>query len=119
MANLPSTITTTAQGVFASAGKESDEHIFYAPSPQGDLQGRPALRVAHELTKTGIRKTLASLDVPEYNSTTGEYVGSARVNVTITRRNAADTADVLDVVESMKEVLATTDVDDALVEAAL
>jgi len=119
MANLPTTLTTTAHGVFASAGKESDEHIFYAPSPQGDLAGRPAIRWAHQLTKADIRRGLLSFTAPEYDSGSGLYIGESKANLTLNRRNASTTASNLALLVSLIEVLAITDVKEAFVSAAL
>lgn len=105
--SLPTTITTTAHGVFTSAGDRDGKHTYYAPSPQGDLKGRPMLVVSHQVSNAGIRGSLVSLVDPVYDATSGEYTGTIKDNDVITRNDLAPTAAVADVQASLKEVLAT------------
>lgn len=39
---------------------------FSAPSPSGDLNGRPTLSISHARTKQGIIRTLVSLRTPQF-----------------------------------------------------
>jgi hypothetical protein len=63
---------------------------YYAPSAQGDLVGRPRLRISHETTNKGIVRSLVSLYTPVWDPTKGLYT-MYRKNDYISNRDQADT----------------------------
>jgi len=111
---LPSTITLNvgspaANVVFGDRSVRDNETVYFAPSPNSDLAGRIKLRLSHEVTKTGIARSLVQFVYPILNVSTGKYDSSITCNATITRSETASLADVDEVMEMLQEVFAVTD----------
>lgn len=104
--SLPSTFTTTI-GTFSNPVEDGSSVQYYAPSPQGDLLGRPSLTFSNETTKAGIARTLVSIKVPIYNGTSAKYDGFYKTDLVINRALTAPTAAQEGIIESMGEVLYT------------
>lgn len=89
---LPSTVTLNvgspaADVVFSQTGDNTGGATNYvAPSPQGDLEGRPTLSVRHETTNSGLVRTNVKIKVPQYDDTNDVYVGHEQVDITSVRR---------------------------------
>lgn len=78
--------------------------LFYAPSPQSDLQGRPSLRVSHETTKKGIARSLGQFITPVYDSVAKTYKGFIKTDIVITRDITVSVADVEKEIEKLQEL---------------
>jgi hypothetical protein len=107
---LPSSITLNvgspaADIIFSGAVVSGASVTYYAPSPQGDLEGRPSLRVSHETTKTGIVRSLVKIVVPIWDNTNKKYVGSWTKNDTLIRPAASAVQGGKDVLEMGAEFL--------------
>lgn len=77
---LPTSITLNigspaADVVFTQVSETGSKATYVAPSPQGDLQGRPTLEVSHQTTKAGIMRSMSKFTFPRYNATTLKYDG--------------------------------------------
>lgn len=121
---LPTTITLNigspaADVVFTQASRQGNEAIYFAPSPQGDLEGRPQLRVAHETTKSGLVRTLCRFSFPVYVSSTATYDGAITASHTLVRKNNAPLATADKVLEAAQEVLAVSGVRSSLGDASI
>jgi hypothetical protein len=96
--SLPSSITLNvgspaADIVFANSVQLSgSSRAYYAPSPQGDLEGRPTLTISHERTKSGIVRTNAQFIFPIYNSSSLKYEGFIKSDLNLTRPAVAPLA---------------------------
>ena len=74
--SLPDSITLndgTVNEVYSNKVRNGNVVVYYAPSPQGDLAGRPYLTVSQETTKAGIAKATVALTRPVLNTVTGKY----------------------------------------------
>lgn len=74
--SLPDSITLndgTADEVYTNKVRNGTRVDYYAPSPAGDLAGRPVLSVSQETTKAGIAKATVTLTRPVLNALTGKY----------------------------------------------
>jgi len=117
---LPSTITLNvgspaADVVYGPKQTLGSTSIFYAPSPNSDLAGRPTLRVSHETTKSGVVRTLIQVRKPVLDAVTGKYVKPLQANLVLQRDGLSTLAEADEVLETIQEFLAVTDVRDALV----
>lgn len=106
-----------ADVVFDLSAKNGNRAIYYSPSPEGDLAGRPSLRYENETTKAGIARTLVSFKKPRLNPTTGKYDTATTGNFTLNRPETSPLQDAKDVQEMMREFLAASGVADAIAEA--
>jgi hypothetical protein len=113
---LPTTITAGSV-VFDNVSNISGSSvIYYAPSPQGDLEGRPTLRVSHESTKAGIRRSLISLQKPIYNGTLGKYTGFEKADFVLNRPENALVANSELTMEQMATIIALETVQDPVTQ---
>lgn len=111
--SFPDTITLNigspaADVVFTNKqrGSTPKETIWFADSPDGDLAGRPDLRIAHEETRGGVVRSNIRIRFPQKDPVTGKYnrfiSASTTVNRTATELiTAADAA-----AEAVSEVFA-------------
>lgn len=90
---------------------------FVAPSPQGDLAGRPSIKIAHTNSKNGVERTLLQIKEPQFNATSETYDDHIQVNVTATRKTTAAVASVDRVLEMAEKAL--TQLRDELANAEL
>lgn len=90
--------------------------IYYAASPQGDLEGRPTLRVSHESTKAGIRRSLISLVKPIYSAALGKYTGFEKSDFVLNRPENASVAGAELTMEQMATILALETVQDPVTQ---
>lgn len=106
---LPTTITLNvgspaADLVFANSIQLSgSKRVYYAPSPQGDLQGRPTLTVSHETTKAGVVRTNLQVIIPVWNVSKLAYDGFIKSDLTLTRPLTAPTAQADKALECVQE----------------
>lgn len=109
---LPATITAGAL-VFDNVSNISGSSVvYYAPSPQGDLEGRPTLRVSHESTKAGIRRSLISMVKPIYSASLGKYTGFEKADFVLNRPESASVAGAETTIEQMAVVIGLETVQD-------
>lgn len=121
---LPSTITLNvgspaADVVYASkTALDGNAASYAAPSPQGDLTGRPTLRVSSETTKAGIERSLTGFQEPIYSSSKEAYSGYISSSYTFNRSLTVTRAVALRHVELMAKFLAVPANREAIVDAA-
>lgn len=85
---LPDSITLndgTVNEVYSNKIRNGSQVVYYAPSPQGDLAGRPTLTVTQEVTKAGIAKANVVLIRPVLNAATGKYDRFLKNNISSTQ----------------------------------
>lgn len=121
---IPSPITLNvgspaADVVFTDSIRNGLKLLQNADSGQGDLAGRPALRVEHEESANGMVRSLIQFRVPQYDSTTGTYPATVQVSTVCTRPNTVTVAEVDRCLEMMQEVLAVSGVRTAIGSKAI
>lgn len=93
--SLPATITVTdgvTPQVFGSPTREGGNSVVYfAPSANGDLLGRPTLRISHEVTKAGIVRATTTITTPVLDAS-GKYSSFTKEAFTSTQSGTAPTA---------------------------
>lgn len=120
---LPSTITLNvgtpaADIVFADNTQLSGTStLYFAPSAQSDLEGRPSLRVSHETTKAGVVRSLAQFLFPQFNSDSGKYEGFVKIDLVLSRSKTTKVSESLKAVEAVQELPVA--VRDALAKALI
>jgi len=92
--------------VFDDAVKVGNSVVYSAVSPQGDITGRPTLRVSQETTKAGIMRTLVSFNFPYWDSVKGVYDGSTTANLVLSRKTEHKTVNAATAIEAMHELMA-------------
>lgn len=108
---LPTSITTTTgsgddETVFGDKRPTgASSVIYYGPSPNNDLAGRPTVRVSHETTRQGVERSLVSVNIP-YRKDDGSYEQGETCNMTLNRKVNADVDRADLVVEMIAELLA-------------
>lgn len=123
--SLPSSTFTlnigapAADVVFGNATRNGNSVVYTAPSPQGDLEGRPSCRVSHERTRSGITKSLVQFIFPNYDSELNKYVGFDSVNLTLNRTGLSSTANGEKLLEAVEEFLELADVRAAIAQAII
>lgn len=109
---FPATITAGALALDNVSNISGSSIVYYAASPQGDLEGRPTLRVSHESTKAGIRRSLISLTKPIYNASLGKYQGFEKLDFVMNRPETASVAGSETSMEQMATIIALETVQD-------
>jgi hypothetical protein len=116
---LPSTLAAAGYDFTTTGELQGSSVVYYAPSPQSDLLGRPSLTVSHETTKAGIVRTLVSLKEPVYNATLQKYDGFLKTDLVMNRAATAPTSAQTSIVEAFADLLANVAVTVPLVQAAI
>lgn len=102
---LPTSITLGSE-VFDDVSKLSGTTVtYFAPSPQGDLIGRPSIRFSQEKTKAGIVRTLVSFQRPRFNEDTQKYEGFYKIDVVANRSESAPVATTESTYLNVKDLL--------------
>lgn len=86
--SLPDTITLndgTTNEVYGSKVRNGSVVTYYAPSPQGDIAGRPTLVISQEITKAGIAKATVNLVRPVFDTSLGKYTGFLKNSISSTQ----------------------------------
>jgi len=109
---LPDTFTlnvgaTPADVVYDKSNQQTGSTVYYAPSPNNDLAGRPSIAVSHQATADGLIKSRILVKAPY--QVDGEYGQHIQFSGVLTRPDSADLADVDEVLESVQELWAVTD----------
>jgi len=87
---LPSTITLNVGETPADVVYAEQSHIggsavvYYAPSSQGDLNGRPSLRFSHETTRNNVARSVVSFNTPVFDNE-GVSKGFIKTDVVLNR----------------------------------
>lgn len=82
---LSVSLPTPTDWAFGQQQLNGNTVSYVAPSPQGDLVGRPTMLFQTEQTKGGIVRSLVKINVPYYNSGSSSYTGSYTANLTLAR----------------------------------
>lgn len=124
--SLPSSITLNvgspaADRIFTDVSAiNGNSVVFSAVSPQGDLLGRPTLKISHETSaKSGLVRSLASFIVPFWDVTQDKYDGYEKADFVLNRNQKHTLQSATDMVEMMSELLAIAAVREAIVKALL
>lgn len=108
--SLPTSITAvdsnTVDVIFDEHRESGLSKEYVAPSPQGDLAGRPVAKVTQNPpTKNKVVSTKLVVDVPEYDATDETYDGFAGVDIVLRRKTTADTTAFLNTVTIAQSIL--------------
>jgi hypothetical protein len=79
--------------------------VFYAESPQGDLLGRPSIRVSHETKNSGIVRSLVDIQTPVYDADKEVYDGFIKTSITLNRKGSVSISAVETELEKASEAL--------------
>jgi hypothetical protein len=111
--SLPSSITLTGGDpevdlVFTDVSQLSGSSlVYYAPSPQGDLDGRPTLKISHETTGSGVKRSALILETPVLNPVTLKYGEFKKTTLTTNRKGTTPVAEVVAELEMMAVAITT------------
>lgn len=93
--SLPDSLTLndgTVNEVYSNKVRNGNQVVYFAPSPQGDIAGRPTLTISQEMTKAGIAKATVVLTRPVYDAVFSKYVGFLKNTIGSTQ-NGKETVD--------------------------
>lgn len=91
--------------------------LYYAPSAQSDLIGRPTLRVSSETTKQGIERTLTSFSTPYHDGTA--YDGFVKADFVLNRHGKVPLTFIERELEKMADFLSVAANRTALAQASI
>lgn len=92
---------------------------YKAPSPSGDLNGRPRLLISHTASKSGIVRTLLSLQTPQYVGDPAVEKGFTKVDLVLNRDAGLPQVNLKVEIEKIADLLSETTIVDALISAGV
>lgn len=110
MSELPATITVNvgnpaADVVYTKHEGPKGQVLYMAPSPQGDLTGRPIIEIEYKDGKNDLAHANVKLRTPHYNGATSDYDGHAQVGFPVIRPGHFETQFTRDCCETMCEFI--------------